>query len=156
MSILESKLDRDLNGPGSRRSSPQRQSSQFNILPKEIDEGVMIDVSMVAQTHLARKASFMSKSGAGNKSGKFGGSGVNSAGLMAIALPRSCSASLCASNMHSLRMILTVENDKLVRQRKVTLDSWNMVPRISYTRWIGMASLLAAIEPDSGPLNANI
>jgi hypothetical protein len=79
VSILESKLDRDLNGPGSRRPSPQRQSSQFNILPKEIDEGVMIDVSMVAQTHLARKASFMSKSGAGNKSGKFGGSGVNSA-----------------------------------------------------------------------------
>lgn len=32
-----------------------------------------------------------------------------------------------------------------------------MVPLISYTRWMGMASLLAEMAPDvSGPLSANI
>jgi hypothetical protein len=74
VNILEKKLEgRDGQ---QRRYSPQRQSSQFNILPKESEDGELIDPSMVATSHLARKASFLLKP---SKSGKLGGSGASTA-----------------------------------------------------------------------------
>jgi hypothetical protein len=73
VNILEKKLEgRDGQ---QRRYSPQRQSSQFNILPKESEDGELIDPSMVATSHLARKASFLLKP---SKSGKLG-SGASTA-----------------------------------------------------------------------------
>ena len=74
MGILEKKLEGrgcsssdSLASPIGGRRSAHRNSSTFNILPKESDEGVMIEPSMVASSHMARKASFVLKT---NKSAK--------------------------------------------------------------------------------------
>lgn len=68
---LEARTANSFDGlvAGGRRGL-NRQSSQFNILPKEPEDGVMIDPSMLATTHAGRKASIVkpsSKPGASSK-----------------------------------------------------------------------------------------
>jgi hypothetical protein len=70
VSILEKKLEGRNGDSSTRRMNLVRDSSKFNIAPKDSEEGVMIDPSMVATTHLQRKGSVLkisksSKGGAG-------------------------------------------------------------------------------------------
>lgn len=75
VSLLEKKLEgrnaTSFDGlvAGGRRAL-NRQSSQFHIAPKDSDEGVMIDPSMLQTTHSGRKASIMKPAMKPGTSGK--------------------------------------------------------------------------------------
>lgn len=81
VSILEKKLEGRSGDNGARRNLV-RDSSKFNIAPKESDEGVMIEPSMLVTNHLQRKGSVlkMSKSAKGGGFSTASGSLVGSSG----------------------------------------------------------------------------
>ena len=55
-----------------RRNIHRQSSNQFNIQPKEDEEGAMIDPSQLITTHSGRKSSFINKPTSASRSGKHG------------------------------------------------------------------------------------